>query len=348
MNNRENATLIWLGIVLAAVLANREMRGSLWEVVKAVVHPKIVGPLLLFAGWTVGLVALAVEVGLWKSDVLSDTITWFLTAGLAFFFSIKKVTEAGFVRTTARRAVAVTVFVETFANLEVFPLGVELVLLPILVLLAGMLVVSEGKEELAPARRLVNLLLTSVGVCVLMYVLVRLATDFDGGHTFRALALPVWLTIGSLPFVYAFGLVAEYEKAFLRIDLRTDDPIKRRRAKRALAQAAHVRAAELGGFAIHWISNLTDAESDAEARRIARRWRKTWRVERREHHMADARAHLELWLTQTDPTLQEMWAESFQRSWERLDREQRATLKAEALESVPRSALAADLHALPD
>jgi hypothetical protein len=64
--------------------------------------------------------------------------------------------------------------------------------------------------------------------------------------------------------------------------------------------------------------------------------------------MDDARSYLELWLTHTDPTLRKMWADTFQRNWDRLDGEQRATLKAEALECAPKSALAEAVETLPE
>ena len=234
MNDREIAALIWLGIGLAVALRNSDLRASMWEIVKAAAHPKLLGPVLAFAGWIVVLVVVARTVGLWETDVLNDTVAWFVTVGLGLLFSLKKVTENGFWRKTVRRAVALIVFLEAFMNLSVLSLPAEMVLLPVITVLTLLAAFSEGKAEYGPARSLANRVLAVIGACGFVYVVVRVATDFDAGHTVRALALPVWLTIGSLPFVYVFGLVAEYEQAFLRINLHTDDPVKRRRAKWAL------------------------------------------------------------------------------------------------------------------
>lgn len=347
VSNREKATLIWLGIVLVAGLANAEIRRSLWEVVKAFANPKIVVALLVFGGWTVGLAAGLHAIGLWEQQERHDTAVWFATAGVAFFASLTKVTQDGFVRATLRRTVGATVFVEGFANLAVFPLALELALLPLLVLVSGTLAVSETKEEYAPARRVLNGLLTAIGFCVLIYVAVRLAGDFDAAHTVRALALPVWLTVGSLPLVYVLGVIAEYELAFIRINLRTDEPSRRHRAKRALVRAARLSASELEGFAGHWIPDLVGVDSSDEARALMRRWRTMWRDERRTSRMTDARASMRTWLTEADPTLVEMHAGWLRRAWERLDGEQRAALKSEGLKLSPRG-LADDVRALPD
>jgi hypothetical protein len=179
-----------------------------------------------------------------------------------------------------------------------------------------------------------------------VYVAARLATEFDAGHTVRALVLPVWLTLGAMPFVYAVGSWGAYQQAFNCIDLHTGEPAHRRRAKRALLRAANLRAAEVGGFTGHWIWDLASAESSDDARAVMRRWRATWRSERLAERMSSARAFMREWLTQTDPTLAEIHADMLRRSWERLDPGDRATLKAEGLRLAP-SALADDLRGLP-
>src|SRR5690242_7556124 len=101
---------------------------------------------------------------------------------------------------------------------------------------------SENDATTALVHRLVKRLLMTVGVGLMAYVAVRLVMDFDTAKTGRSLALPVWLTLGVLPLIYCVGLWTAYEQAFIRIDLQTDDPAGRRRAKLALLRTAHVRA----------------------------------------------------------------------------------------------------------
>lgn len=272
MNNRELATVIWLGIGLAACLFSREIRGALWQVARSFSHPKVLGPVVALAAWTLGLVVLAHMWGLWEPDARNDTVVWFVTVGVVLYFSLERVTREGFFRTTALRAVAVAVFVEGFVNLAVLSLPVELVLVPAVTFLGMLVAVSEGKEEYASAHRLVTDIVSVIGLCALVYGSIRLAEDFDAGYTVRALVLPVWLTLGVLPLVYIVGLWSAYESAFIRIDFQTEDPMNRRRAKRALARATHVRAAVVDRFAGRWIWELASADTDDEAREVTRRW----------------------------------------------------------------------------
>jgi hypothetical protein len=98
-----------------------------------------------------------------------------------------------------------------------------------LVLLAA---VSENNQEHALVYRLVNGVLTAVGVALAAFVAVRLVVDFDAAKTGRSLALPVWLTLGTMPLIYIVGLLSAYQQAFGGIDLHTDDPAQRRRGFR--------------------------------------------------------------------------------------------------------------------
>jgi hypothetical protein len=138
-------------------------------VVEAFLAPKVIGPILALAAWVVGLCAAAHMMGLWDTDVRNDTVVWFVTVGVVFFFSLERVSAGGFFRSTARRAIAVTVFVEAFVNLAVLPLLVEFFLLPVAGFLAVMAAFSEGKEEYAPVRRLVNSLLGAIGSGLLLF-----------------------------------------------------------------------------------------------------------------------------------------------------------------------------------
>lgn len=345
VNEREIASLVWLGVFLVWGATKSDIRPAYWQVVKAFVQPKVVGPVIVLAGWTVGLAALAHRVGLWEMDVLSDTVVWFVTVGIAFYLSLGKVAEDGWFRRTVRRAVSVAVFVEVFVNLRVFSLPVELVLVPVVSFIAMLGTFSEGKDEYKAVRRLITFLMSTLGVVFVVYVAVSLVGDPKTGETMRKLLLPVWLTIGVMPLVYLIGLWSAYEQAFMHIHFATDDPASRRTAKRSLVRAAKWHAADVGGFAGHWIHDLADAASSEIARALMQRFRICWRCERHAERMTDARADLSLSLDESDGALAEIHAGALLRSWGRLDREQRATLRDEASKLPRGNGL---LDALPD
>jgi hypothetical protein len=66
-----------------------------------------------------------------------------------------------------------------------------------------------------------------------------------GGRGGPASGRGVWLTLGVMPLIYVVGLWSAHEQALIRINLSTDDPASRRRAKGALL---HVRAGDAEGL----------------------------------------------------------------------------------------------------
>jgi hypothetical protein len=68
LNNRELALVVWTGIILLWMLSRQDLRGSLLGVIRAVLSPLIVVPLLSFGIYIAGWVWLADRVDLWQSD----------------------------------------------------------------------------------------------------------------------------------------------------------------------------------------------------------------------------------------------------------------------------------------
>ena len=94
-------------------------------------------------------------------------------------------------------------------------------------------------------------LISMIGFSLLFYTVRQLYQTWpqiDKHGQLLQLALPVWLTIGYLPFIYLFSLIAGYEQAFMGINWVTADRKARWRGKIALMTKFHFRARETHGF----------------------------------------------------------------------------------------------------
>ena len=72
------------------------------------------------------------------------------------------------------------------------------------------------------------------------------------------------------------------------------------------------------------------------------------RLERSKRHadrMEDTRGSTEAGFAQSHPALRDVWSDQVQRTWDRLDGEQRATLNAEALGRASNAAMAEEVRA---
>ena len=272
INNRELALLIWLGAVLALFLLRANLRSILFEVIRLALNPVLVAPVLLMAGWVGGMVLAAVRIGWWEAELAADTTVWFFGTALVLMFNL---TQAGgeerFFRQAILGAVKVAVFVGVFTNLYVFSVWVEIILLPALVVLALLSVVAGSEKRFISIKAVVDTMLALAGFALLAYVFFQIAADwqeFDKSGALRKFALPVWLTISIMPFVYLFSLFVVYDGAFKRIDVATEEGRQRRRAKLALALGLGVWTQEIAAFTVYWAKQSTGATSFHDASRV--------------------------------------------------------------------------------
>ncbi len=254
------------------MLSRRDTRSSLGAVARSFFKAAILMPLLGFAAYLVGFVLLARHWGLWQGELLNDTVAWFIGVGFVMFFSIERVYSSDdFFKRTALTTLKVGVAIEAFVNLVVLPLLAELILVPVLTFLAMMLVVAESKDEYEPSRTLLGGILTAFGFAIFGFVGISLITNlgqFSLTYLLQVFALPIWLTLASLPFIYLVGLYAGYQRIFLRLKLRDPDPEALRRAKFALVLACHMRATRIGDVSWRKQHELLGASSLTEGRRV--------------------------------------------------------------------------------
>lgn len=272
-NNRQWAFIFWTAVLLAWALSRRDTRSAIWQVLRAVASPKVSVPLAVLVIWVVGLAYLASKIELWDADRVTDTAFWFITAGLVLFGRFGMVRkDPHFVRSTALATLEFSAIVEVLSEVFVLHLLAELILQPFLAMLGGLSVVAAQKHDHHQVKKLADSLIVIASAALLLYVLVSLVNSWESVDTadlLQQFALPVWLTIGVLPYIYAVGLYSAYESAFVRIDSRSDASWWARTCvKVALLITLHLKAHEVGAFRGPWQFELASATSFREARHV--------------------------------------------------------------------------------
>jgi hypothetical protein len=286
LNNREWATLIWAIGIFLSLMVRKEMRSSVGGILRTLLSPQLLIPLLVMVGYVLGEVWLGYKAQLWRSDLLKDTLVWFIISALALFFGYNQASkQPRFFRRRLVAAVSIPVFIEFFANLFVLNLIAELALQPFLILLALFIAAAESDERLRGWRTPLNVLLALIGLSLLAYSVRQLVivwSAVDKPATALQFALPIWLTIGLLPYIYVLSLYSNYQKAFHAIDAHTDDRRARRRAKLALVTKTHFRARDsyaFGGWP--WLERIVSAPRFRDARRVVADFQKSCREKER-------------------------------------------------------------------
>jgi hypothetical protein len=281
LNNRELALVVWTGIILLWALSRQDLRGPLFGVIRAVLNPVILVPLLSFGLYIAGWVCLADRVDLWQSELINETIFWFLVSGLVLFGRFSQVYEQeDYFHRAARRALRWGILAEVLINLVVMPFWGEFLFLPFLTFLVLMQVVAQHRDDLGQVEKFLDGALSVIGLGLFGFVALSVVfnpSQFDPAYYLRLLALPIWLSIVSLPFIYLLGLYAAYDKHFRWLRFIAPDEAVAWRARRALVRGFHLRARRLGTFDRAWQRRLVDAAatSPAEASRVVGQFLRT-------------------------------------------------------------------------
>jgi hypothetical protein len=213
LNSRETASLIWVGVALVMLLVmaarDSELRGHLAGAVRAFFVPVLVSGFLIFYGYLALIIVVAERVNLWEPALLSETVIWLAVAGVAMLWGLDKAAdEPHYFRRSVRRIFVGTLLVEFFFELATFPLWLELVIQPILLMLILMEVLTEQDPEHEPARGCVGNVLAVLGFAFLagtIYLLVRDWSSVDWPQQGKLLGMLVWLPIAALPVIFLFA-----------------------------------------------------------------------------------------------------------------------------------------------
>lgn len=144
-----------------------------------------------------------------------------------------------------------------------FSLWVELIIQLVVVILAGMSMIAQRRKEYQKASLMANCSLGGITLILLIHTGVHLYSNRQVIHWnelgLRAI-MPIWLSFGLLPYVCLFKLIADYELAFMKLDLAAKDRHAPWWAKLALLsklklKSPYVYAAARGGT--YEIANAT-------------------------------------------------------------------------------------------
>ncbi len=299
LDNRELATIILTGAFVLWVAwfaaKNSDGRRSMRDIGGILLGPKLLVPLVSYVAWVAMLAVGAEQIGLWTAGLSFPLIAWFIAIGIPLVFRLtERKRDEAFFRPTVRRALGATAVVEALIGLTVFSLWFELLLGVTATVLFLLSAVAGTRDEFAPVKRLTDALLGSIGLGLVLAALLHLAGvwgSIDRIEYLRELALPIWLTVGVVPFLYILALYSCYEQAFMRIGFGKQSASEKRRARIGIALALHGRAGKVNAFAGSWPYRAAEAGSVRGAVKVGREFLRD--LETRKQAERDQAARLE-------------------------------------------------------
>jgi len=245
-------------------------------VIRSFLHPKILIPFFAMFTYIWAEIWLGSRLALWHHGLAKDTVVWAITSGVVMFFNYDDAAKKPkFFRRRLLKAFEITVFIEVLTSLFVMNIFIEIALQPIIVFLAVASVMAGYNDDFLVLKKPANIMLAMFGLFAILFSFTHLVTHWatiDKGDLLRQFLLPVWLTIGELPFVYLLSLYANYELAFLRINWAEKNRRKSLSAKLALAMALNVQTYKIEKFTGGWPTQLLEAKGFKARRKVIKRY----------------------------------------------------------------------------
>ncbi len=177
-SDREIATAIWLGALLAFALSKKTIREALINLVKTFFHWKIMTSVAYMILYAAGIIWLLYLAGFWTVSLLKDTVIWlFFGMALAVSFVTSRKDEKVF-RRILSDSVKIIVIVEFLVNTYTFSLPIELLMVPFAALIAMMDVVAKADVKYSSVAKFTTGLQVAIGLAILAVAVVKAAADF--------------------------------------------------------------------------------------------------------------------------------------------------------------------------
>lgn len=198
-NNREIAIGIWLLIAIIFIGSKQAVRASFLNVLIAFFNKHIVIPILLMVGY-ISLVVIGLQkLGFWDIGQLKNTIIWGLSYAGTSMFRISNIeNEEHYFRNSFKDQLKIIAAFEFIVTFYTFSLLTELIVIPLVISVAAMQAIAEGKKEHATTEKFLSGVLTLFGVCLVINAIYHLVNEFDGFTklgTLQDFGIPIVLSI---------------------------------------------------------------------------------------------------------------------------------------------------------
>ncbi|MCC8423579.1 hypothetical protein [Mucilaginibacter sp. UR6-11] len=235
-NSREIALGIWLIIAVTAVLFGKSTRSDFGGVLKALFVWNLMSWLAGMAVYISVFIYLFDRIGLWTSDLLKDTVFYILFSATVSMFKANKISEnKHFFLEMLKDNLKLGVLLEFLIGQYTFDLWVELLIVPIAVLLAGMQAFSGTDAKYASVNKLINRIWLITGAFVIYHIadsVIQHFHDLLSIDVLRQILLVPNLTLVFIPFLYILSLRMVYEEQFILLSFKLRDKKLLRFAKR--------------------------------------------------------------------------------------------------------------------
>ena len=292
LNSREDAALFWV-VITAVVLLSKvpALRPQIVLVIRSFLSPKLLlGIWIPATVYVLALLYVADREGVWHTSSTKETVYWFAGTALVLAGGATQASDTAKFRNLFGRVLKVIIFIEFLVNLCVFPLAVEIVLIPLIVVFGGMHAVAKLDPKFASVRKLIGFILSVVGIVLVTHAVTSALQDLDGLFTWEhaeQFLAPLVLTIAFVPFLFYVALWSTYELVFMRVNIFVKNKRLARRTKWAIIGNCGLSLRRIGRFHGQFFGMLRTVCADADVTALMREFKAALRAEDAERSRSD-------------------------------------------------------------
>lgn len=234
LSNREIAIVSWAAIGLMMLLLWPiffRKKIITFELLVSLLRSFFAPKLSLFYIAMIAYIYFSVELlihwNLWNAGQMKNTVVWSVSFALMAFFQIESIKkDFSFFKHVVLDNIKLIAIIEFIIGVYSFPLIVELILVPIMILLSMMAAYAEFDDKHAHAKALLNNIMVAGGLVIIGYAVYQLfhkPEEFLREQTFYDFVVPILLTILYLPFIFLTMLLTVYETIALRLHFTIHD-----------------------------------------------------------------------------------------------------------------------------
>lgn len=226
-SSREIAVGIYILIATLGVLFNSKLRRSLFDIITAFFHFKILLVVAVLTVYVVGSVLLLDRLGYWRSDLLKETILWFVFTGFVSIFTMINSKEAKPISSFLMTYTEGWVLLELLSSEYTFSLVIELGFVLVVLFLTVGEVVTRTDEGRKREHSFIVTMQLGLVIVVFVHIVFGFVADYEriwNERTIRAFFLEPLLSVLIAPCLYALLLYSVYDKLFIRINSTLTGP----------------------------------------------------------------------------------------------------------------------------
>ena len=217
LNARHEAALLWFGALLIfAIATSIAVRSSLLSLLKILLQRtllmSVMGLFLVAAFLTIAAVCLGRIAGLWETLPVITVSIWSLSSGVRLLMNFDNFLEKDGEFKRACAVLTPATIIAALTNIAILSLWWEIVLLPLLGVLSFIFASYDSTS------RSHNVAKTTLGFYTVVIVSLAIKNIVEDPTTWKVLAqaalLPIWLTIGTLPYIRFLIFVEQWRFRF--------------------------------------------------------------------------------------------------------------------------------------